>query len=144
MYVTSTIPTGRDEVWVIDTNTNTSLGSILVGDGTIAITFDNIHQRMYVPNFNTNDVYVIDSNGRQVIGSPIPISPVSEDCCANIAFDPIHERIYVTNGFVDTITVIDTNTNTIVGLPLIAGATPTVIAFAPPSTSTNVFGSILP
>ncbi|HJR84921.1 MAG TPA: YncE family protein [Nitrososphaeraceae archaeon] len=141
MYVTSTLPTTNDEIYVIDTTTNTVARTIRVGDGTIALTFDKIHQRMYVPNFNTNDVYVIDNNGGQVIGSPIPIS---EECCVDIALDSIYGKIYVTNGFEDSITVIDTNTNTVVGLPLFAGALPRSIAFVPPLMMTSVFGPTLP
>jgi YVTN family beta-propeller protein len=141
MYVTSTFPTGNDQVWVIDTNTNTVVSTITVGEGTIAITFDKIHQRMYVPNFGSNDVSVIDNNGGQVIGSPIS---VSENCCVDIAFDAIHGRIYVTHGFDDNITVIDTNTNTVVGLPLFVGALPGAIAFAPPLTTGNVFAPSQP
>lgn len=141
LYVSSTQVGGKDWVTIIDTDTNTIFFALQVEEGPLSMAFDSIHRRVYVLNSaGVDSISVIDSNDVEVTGSPIPVSFNSQE----IAFDAIHGRIYVTNGSGDSITVIDTNTHTVVGLPLFVGAGPEAIAFAPPLTTTNVFGPSLP
>ena len=63
---------GINTVSVIDTTTNTVVGSpIVVGNTPLGIAFDPVHDRMYVTNLNSNTVSVIDTNTNTVVGSPI-------------------------------------------------------------------------
>ena len=47
MYVTNAVD---DNVYVIDTATNTVVGSVRVGDGPEYIAYDPVNERMYVTN----------------------------------------------------------------------------------------------
>jgi YVTN family beta-propeller protein len=126
MYVL-TESAGRGAVSVIDTNTNTVVGSpIPVGDEALDIEFDPTHNRMYVTNIDSDSVSVIDTNTNTVLGSPIPVlDPYG------IALDPTHNRMYVVNHRAANVSVIDTNTNTVVGLPISVGESAYGIAFDP-------------
>ena len=57
MYVTN-----QDDgtVYVIDTTTNTVVDTITVGEVPIGIAYDPLHHRMYVANFNSRTVSVIN------------------------------------------------------------------------------------
>ena len=107
MYVANS---GDNNITVIDTNNNTVVGSILVGDGPVGIAFDPVHNRMYVTNLE-GTVSVINTNNNSVDPRPIPVGNRPYE---GIAFDPLHDRMYVTNLNSNTISVIDTNNNTVI------------------------------
>jgi YVTN family beta-propeller protein len=104
---------------------------IEVGIGPSDITYDPIHQTMYVANSQSGTVSVIDTtqNPPAVTGIPITVGtgPVF------IAYDPINQQMYVTNegpGGMGgtTVSVIDTNSNTVINT-ITVGNTPTGIAY---------------
>jgi YVTN family beta-propeller protein len=57
MYVTNF---EDDNVSVIDTNTNTVIDTITVGDGPFGIAFDPVNERMYTANLDGDNVSVIN------------------------------------------------------------------------------------
>ena len=64
MYVTNRVD---GTVSVIDTTTNTVVGSIRVGDGPSGIAYDPENKRMYVSNIRNDTVFVINTNTNKVI-----------------------------------------------------------------------------
>ena len=101
---------GTTTVSIIDTNTNTVIGSpISVGDAPSDIAYDEVNERMYVTNFFDDTVSVIDTTTNTVIDT-ITVG----DGANGIEYDPVHDRMYVTNAAAATVSVIDTNTNTVV------------------------------
>ena len=63
---------------------------------------------MYVANFDSDTVSVIDTNTNTVTSEiTVGSGPMA------IAFDPTHKRMYVTNADGESVSVIDTNTNTV-------------------------------
>ena len=125
MYV---VGAGNNTVSVIDTTTNTVVGSpITVGNSPFGIAYDPVNQRMYVTNRGDDTVSVIDTTTNTVVGKPIKVG----DLPSGIAYDPVNQRIYVTNLGNNTVSVIDTTTNTVVGSPIKVGDLPSGIAYDP-------------
>ena len=60
-----------NNVTVIDTSSNSALGTISVGSGPVAVGVDPTVHRAYVTNFSSNNVTVIDTT-TNFIGGPIP------------------------------------------------------------------------
>jgi YVTN family beta-propeller protein len=116
MYVASIVD---DNVRVIDTNTNTVVGSpIAVGAHPRGIAFDSVHNRMYVVNAGDENVIAIDTNTNTLFGSPIPVGHEA----FGIAFDDKLEKMYVTSTIPtgnDRIYIIDTKTNTAAGFLIV-------------------------
>ena len=128
MYVTNqqTCCFGPDTVSVIDTTTNTVIGTITVGGQPIGIAYDPENERMYVTNSEPlGTVSVIDTTTNMVVGTPIPVGSFPN----LIAYDSENERMYVANFGSDTVSVIDTTTNTVIGTPIPAGSNPIGIAY---------------
>jgi len=98
MYVTNN---DDSTVSVIDTNTNTVIGTIPVGANPQGIAYD-LNQTIYVANIGGITVSVIDTNTNTIIDT-IPVGNQPSD----LAFDPLHERIYVTNFDDGTVSVIN-------------------------------------
>ena len=96
-------------VSVIDTATNTVVGSITVGGWPFGVAFLPNGTRAYVTDGYHNTVSVIDTVTKKVVGLPIAVGhyPVA------VAITPDGTRAYVTNGDDGTVSVIDTVTNTV-------------------------------
>jgi YVTN family beta-propeller protein len=124
MYVTN-----QDDgtVSVIDTTTNTVIGTLTVGSTPIGIAHDPDNDRMYVTNAGDGTVSVIDTTTNTVDSTPLQIGndPVG------IAHDPVNDRMYVTNQNIGTVSVIDTTTNTVDPATIPVGAGPLGIAHDP-------------
>ncbi|MFL6409799.1 MAG: hypothetical protein ACJ71K_00965 [Nitrososphaeraceae archaeon] len=85
--------------------------TISVGNGPMGITYDPKNGNMYVANFLSNTVSVIDGNTNNVI-STIPLG--SNASPADIAFDSENGKVYVTNYNAGTVSIIDGNTNQVI------------------------------
>jgi YVTN family beta-propeller protein len=110
-------------VSVIDTSTNTIINvkndddtgtTISVETHPFQLAYDPANKRMYVTNYNSHTVSVIDTITNTVIGSPIPVGTHP----LGIAYDPVNKRMYVSNYSDSTVSVIDTITNTVIGSPI--------------------------
>lgn len=95
---------------VIDTATDTVIGTIAVGLGATAVAFSPNGATAYVANTSDDTVSVIDTATRTVTAT-IPL-PTGGDAI-EIAVTPDGSKVYVTNGGVDTVSVINTATNTL-------------------------------
>jgi YVTN family beta-propeller protein len=113
-------------VSVIDTVTNTVVATIQVGlaPNGVALTPDG--KRAYVANWSSNNVSVIDTTTKAVVGSPIPIMSAPQ----GIAVTPNGKSVYVT-AEPNAVVVIDTATNAIVGPPIPVGNSPACVAVTP-------------
>jgi YVTN family beta-propeller protein len=98
--------------------------TIRVGNGPMGITYDFKNGNMYVANFLSNTVSVIDGNTNNVI-STIPLG--SNASPADIAFDSENGKVYVTNFNAGTVSVIDGNRNQVIAT-IAVGGNPTAIA----------------
>ena len=109
LYVTNQF---NNTVSVIDTTTNTVVGSITVPSLPLHIVHDPRNERMYVTNRGANTVSVIDITTNTVVSSPIIVG----DRPTGIAYDDlVHKRMYVTNSVDNgTVSVIDTTTNKVI------------------------------
>ena len=119
MYVTNF---NEDSVFVIQSDTGTlidtdpiaaGINPITVGDGPTDITYDPIHERMYVTDFTGGTVSVIDTETNTLVGSPIPIG--AGTLPVYVAFDPINHAMYVTHQGGSSVSVIETYTNMVIG-----------------------------
>lgn len=123
-----------DNVTVIDTATNTTVGSpIAVGDAPVAMAITPDGTRLYVTAVGSDNVTVIDTATNTTVGSPIAVgnNPYA------IAITPDGSRAYVVNQ-AGTVSVIDTATNTTVGSPIPVGNGPLGIAITPDGTRAYV------
>ena len=93
----------------------------------VDIVFNPDNGLLYVANFGSGTVSVIDPATNTVVGTPIPVGlfPVG------IAFNPDNGFMYVTNQGDGTVSVINPATNTVVGTPISVGNSPNDIAFNP-------------
>jgi YVTN family beta-propeller protein len=81
---------GSDTISVINTNTNTVVGSRIRVSGTPFGAFDPRPKIMYVTSLSSGLVSLIDTNTNTVVGAQT-LGPRA----SGIAFDPRHERMYV-------------------------------------------------
>jgi YVTN family beta-propeller protein len=121
IYVTNS---GSDSVSIIDTNTNTLIGSPKVGISPTGIAYDPVNQRMYVANFGSRSVSLIDTRSMQA-GISIQVGSGPQD----IAYDPINGRMYVTLLDNKSISAIDTRSNTLVNQSIKVDFNPQAIAY---------------
>jgi len=126
-----------DTVSVIDTATNTVVGTISTGaPSAVAVSKDGT--RLYIVNLRSNSVSVIDTATNLVTGAPIAVG--GRPLAASISPDGSH--LYVVNSDDYTVSVIDTATNTVTAtIPV--GVVPTAVATSPDGTRvyvTNLFG----
>jgi len=112
--------TTSDTVSVIDTDTNTVIATIPVGDGPMGVALTPDGTRAYVTNSNNDTVSVIDTADKTVI-TTIPVG----DGPRGVAFTSDGQRVYVTNELADSVSAISVTSNTVfdtIALP--AGARP--------------------
>jgi YVTN family beta-propeller protein len=101
------------------------IGAVPVGNGPMGIGYDSANGNMYVANFYSNTVSVIDHNTNNVI---VTIPFASNTSPTDIAFNSANGDMYVTNYNAGTVSVIDGNTNRVIGV--ISGMRPGVFAIA--------------
>ena len=77
--------------------------NIPVEDGPRYLAYDPVNKRMYVTNFLTPTVTVIDTTTNTVIGSPINVI----DKSSRIEYDPVNKKMYVASLFEATVSVIN-------------------------------------
>jgi YVTN family beta-propeller protein len=82
----------------------TNLGDITVGDTPRGIALDPARQRVYVANFGSDSVSVIDTNTNSVIDTITGLTAAN-----GIAYDPTHNLVWVTNTNTDQVTPIEIN-----------------------------------
>jgi YVTN family beta-propeller protein len=112
----------------VPTLAETTVGAaIQVGTGPAGAAVNTSTGRVYIPNFTSGSVSVIDGTTDTVIGSPISVA--SE--VRGIAVNPTTNRIYVTSRKTNTVRVIDGASGTIVGQPIPVGAEPVGAAVNP-------------
>jgi YVTN family beta-propeller protein len=82
----------------------TALGQVTVGNGPRGVAVDPTRQRVYVANFGSNSLSVINSASQTVLQT------IGDIPSANgLAYDPTHNRIWVSNYATDTLTPIQAN-----------------------------------
>jgi len=99
-----------NSVIVIDLATNKLLPSIPVGTGPRGVAVNAAGTRVYVTNYSSDTVSVIDGTTQTVIGSPIPVG----DGPDGIALSPSGSIVYIANQESETISVINAVTNTVI------------------------------
>jgi YVTN family beta-propeller protein len=129
---------------VIDTTSNTLLGTIFVATDLVAADLQGIAitpdgSRAYVTGTLESNpakgfVSVIDTATNTVVGSPIPVDAFP----LGIAITSDGTRAYFTDGNFDTVSVIDTTTNKVLGSPIAVGHAPADIAITPGPICTPV------
>lgn len=99
-----------------------------------------VHAReLYVGNYESDSVSVVDAATSQVIGAPIPTG--EESGPFTLAISPDGRRVYTANYDAGTISAIDTQTKTLVGAPLPVGEGPIGIAISRDGTRAYVGNS---
>ncbi len=134
---------GDGTVSVIDTTTNTLVDTnptlagtqpIKVGNDPRGLAVSSDGSRIYVSNYASNTVSVIDTATNKVV-SPITVGhgPVGMAVNGN--------RLYVANRVDDTVKVIDTTTNKVVGAAIGVDRGPTGVIFSPDGSLVYVTNS---
>ncbi|MFL6461542.1 MAG: YncE family protein [Nitrososphaeraceae archaeon] len=100
------------------------IGTIPAGKGPMGIDYDSANGNMYVANFYSNTVSVIDDNTNKVI---VRIPFASNTSPADVAFNSDNGNIYVTNYNAGNVSVINGNTNRVIST-IFVGGNPTAIA----------------
>ncbi|WP_196106807.1 PE domain-containing protein [Mycobacterium tuberculosis] len=95
------------------------------GNGPSGVAVSPVTGLVFVTNFDSNTVSVIDPNTNTVTGS-IPVGTGAYGVAVNPG-----GNIYVTNQFSNTVSVIDPATNTVTGSPIPVGLDPTGVAVNP-------------
>src|SRR5262249_45708134 len=118
-----------DSVSVVDLATNSVVGMpIAVGDSPFGVAVHPSGALVYVANYGSDSVSVIDATTRMVIAT-VPVL----DAPFGLAAHPDGSRVYVAHQFADAVTVIDTATNTVLGtIPV--GSRPLGLAVNPAGT----------
>jgi uncharacterized protein (TIGR03118 family) len=99
---------GSSSVSVIDTSTNTVIGTVGVGGRPVGVAFTPTGSRVYVTNSDSDSVSVIDTATNTVI-TTIAVASFPQ----GIAITPDGARAYVANTSSNNVAVIDTATNTV-------------------------------
>jgi YVTN family beta-propeller protein len=98
-----------NNISVIDGETNSFIGNVIVGAGPFGLGVNPITNRIYVANFGSNNVSVIDGNSNTVITTiTVGANPVG------VGVNPISNRIYVTNWGSNSVSVIDGFTHVVI------------------------------
>lgn len=109
---------GSNYISVLDGNSHTVLGDIIVGSGPFGLAVNLSTNRIYVANFSSNNVSVIDGKSNTVITSiTVGSNPVG------VGVDSTTNRIYVTNWGSNSVSVIDGFTHVVVAT-ISVGASP--------------------
>ncbi len=88
---------------------DTVIATITVGNKPRAVLWDSIHDKVFVANYNSASVSVIDGVTNQLITN-VPVGANPYDLCLNT----VNGRVYVSNYGAGTVTVIDGATNEVV------------------------------
>ena len=104
-YVTNS---SSDTVSVIDTNANSVIATISVGNEPFGVAVTSDGRRVYIAN--EFSVSVIDAVTNAVI-TTIPIA--AQPPAIGVAVTPDGRKVYVSNYLGNTVSVIDTTTNTV-------------------------------
>jgi YVTN family beta-propeller protein len=99
-----------DSVFVVDQQTNKIVTAIPVGDSPHGVAVSPSGTRVYVTNYLSHTVSVINGTTQAVIGSPISVG----DYPIGIVVSPSGSIVYVANEGSETISVIDAVTNTVI------------------------------
>ena len=114
-------------VSVIDTATNTVIGSPIVGPGPIGVALTPDGRFGYIANNFTNTISVIDVATNTVVGSPITVG----NAPFGVAATPDAKFAYITNFGSNTVSVIDTSTNTVIVPSIAVGIEPVGVCVTP-------------
>lgn len=107
-----------NNISVIDGETNSFIGNVIVGSGPFGIGVNPMTNRIYVANFGSNNVSVIDGNSNTIITTiTVGTNPVG------VGVNPQTNRIYVTNRGGHNVSVIDGFTHVVVAT-IPAGSSP--------------------
>lgn len=122
-----------DSVTVINTGLREVETTIELGDGAspvgVAITPDK--NRIYVTNFNSDNVAVIDGDAENTTFNTVLTTVIVGNGPSGVVITPDGSRVYVSNEDADTISVIETATNTVLGSPIAVGSQPGSMAITP-------------
>jgi YVTN family beta-propeller protein len=110
-------------VSVIDTASNTVVGTIPVGNSPSGVAVAPDGKHAYVANYFGNSVSVIDTVANAVVATVVGLAAVGYGA-AGVAVTPDGKHAYVTNAAANTVSVIDTATNTVVGTAIPVGTFP--------------------
>ncbi|MFI6495243.1 beta-propeller fold lactonase family protein [Streptomyces sp. NPDC050564] len=100
------------------------LSSIQVGNSPAGVAVSPDGRRVYVTNFSSDSVSVIDTSTNRTVDNPIPVG----DSPSGVAVSPDGRRVYVTNNDSASVSVIDATKNRTVGSPIPVGDTPEGVA----------------
>ena len=100
------------------------IATIPVGNYPIGVAYDSNDSRVYVPDYVSRSVSVIDTKTNTVNATDIPIGSELQ----GIAYDSNDGRVYVANLGSNTVSVIDTKTNT-VNATIPVGSEPNYVAY---------------
>lgn len=113
-----TIPSNNNQIYVlnsnntisvIDGNTNSFIGNVIVGSGPYGIGVNSVTDRIYVANFGGSNVSVLDGKSNAVLTTiTVGINPVG------VGVNPATNRIYVTNWGGHSLSVIDGFTHVVI------------------------------
>jgi len=121
-----------NSVSIIDTATNTVIGTIPAGANPLGVAITPDGKKAYVTNRYSNNISVIDTGTNKVIASvKAGLGPFG------VTVNQAGTKLYVTNCEDDTISVIDTNSDTITAT-LPAGKWPMGVAVSPDGTKVYV------
>jgi len=108
-----------------DTLINGNFVNTLNGISPLGVAFDSANGYIYVTNFGSNDISVINGATNVVIAS---INVGSESEPAGVAYDPSNGYIYVANWHLDNVSVINGATNKVIA-NISVGFFPSGVAF---------------
>ncbi len=108
-------------------NLDLDMNLIQVGKTPVGIAVDPNTNRIYVSNYFSNVVFLMDPFITDI--KPVPIKVGERP--TEIAVDPNTNRIYVSNSHNNTVSVIDGATNRVIGDPIPVGEGPRGIAVDP-------------
>ncbi|MFD7440738.1 serine/threonine-protein kinase, partial [Streptomyces sp. NPDC059909] len=100
------------------------LSSIRVGNSPAGVAVSPDGRRVYVTNFSSDSVSVIDTATNRTVDEPIPVG----NSPSGVAVSPDGRRVYVTNNDSASVSVIDATKNRTMGNPIPVGDTPEGVA----------------
>ncbi|MCX4509362.1 serine/threonine-protein kinase [Streptomyces sp. NBC_01619] len=103
---------------------NPELSSIQVGNSPSGVALSPDGRRVYVTNFSSDSVSVIDTATNRTVDDPIPVG----NSPSGVAVSPDGRRVYVTNNDSASVSVIDATKNRTMGNPIPVGDTPEGVA----------------
>lgn len=115
----------RGDIQIIDTASNSTVGSYPLGRPGAFIEASPDGLRLYVANPAADTVSVVDRQDGQLLAT-IPVGPRPR----GLALDSINSRLYVVNNNSDTMSVIDTTTDAVIATVTV-GLNPTGVVVNP-------------